>query len=162
ATAIPDTFEILPKTPFDFVVNGAGFGSRRFNRTFQPGATVDLRLDLPRNAASTASGAVVSGDGVNLDKIADETEATDWASLDGVAGKKVTIDLAGDHVQLVTTVNVSAMLRPAIVGDADAGPQNRFTALRSFKIQACLDLLFDCTQDSSYFTIAISKDDAFP
>jgi len=82
--------------------------------------------------------------------------------LDGVAGKKVTIDLAGDHVQLVTTVNVSAMLRPAIVGDADAGPQNRFTALRSFKIQACLDLLFDCTQDSSYFTIAISKDDAFP
>jgi hypothetical protein len=162
ATAVPDTFQILPKTPFTFVVNGVGFGSRRFSRTFQPGATVDLRLDLPRNAASTASGAVVSGDGVNLDKIADETEATDWASLDGVAGKKVTIDLAGDHVQLVTTVNVSAMLRPAIVGDADAGPQNRFTALRSFKIQACLDLLFDCTQDSSYFTIAISKDDAFP
>jgi len=55
ATAIPDTFEILPKTPFDFVVNGAGFGSRRFTRTFQPGATVDLKLDLPRNVASTAS-----------------------------------------------------------------------------------------------------------
>ena len=122
---------------------------------------MDLRLDLPRNAASTASGAVVSGDGVNLDKIADETEATDWASLDGVAGKKVTIDLAGDHVQLVTTVNVSAMLRPAIVGDADAGPQNRFTALREFDIRACNAAVSDCSEPSSFTRVYNSAADFF-
>ena len=29
------------------------------------------------------------------------------------------------------------MLRPAIAGDADAGAQNRFTALRSFRLLAC-------------------------
>ncbi len=39
--------------------------------------------------------------------------------------------------QMVNTINVSAMLRPAITGDADPVPQNRFTALRSFAILAC-------------------------
>ena len=87
----------------------------------------------------------MTGDGVNLDAIADDTEATDWASLDGVAGKQVTVDLAGTAPQRVTQVNVSALLRPAIDGDADPGPQNRFSALRSFQLLACNAKVADCS-----------------
>ena len=141
---------------------GAGFGSQRLSRTFQPGAVVDWKIDVHRNLASTSSGATASGDGVNLARINDDTEATDWASLDGVAGKRVTIDLAGDQPQTVGSVNVSAMLRPAIAGDPDTGGQNRFTALRSFVIQACNATVADCTQDSGYSTVFTSAADAFP
>lgn len=102
---------------------------------------------VPRNLASTAAGATVTGDGVNLDAIADDTEATDWASLDGVAGKQVTIDLAGTGSQPVNQINVSALLRPAVTGDADPGTQNRFSALRSFELLACNADVADCSTD---------------
>jgi extracellular elastinolytic metalloproteinase len=121
-----------------------------------------MRLDLPQNLAASANGATVSGDGVNLAKLVDETEATDWASLDGVAGKQVTVDLAGNGAQLVTRVNVSALLRPAIAGDVDPGGQNRFTALQSFKILTCLELLSDCSTDAGYHVAYTSPPDAFP
>jgi hypothetical protein len=162
ATPIPDTFQIVPKANLHFVVNGAGFGSQRLSRTFQPGAVVDWKIDLPRNLASGASGATASGDGINLARINDDTEATDWASLNGVAGRRVTIDLAGDQPQTVSNVNVSAMLRPAIVGDPDTGGQNRFTALESFVIQACNATVADCSADGGYSTVFTSAPDAFP
>jgi len=162
ATPLPDTFQVVPRANLHFVVTGAGFGSQRLSRTFQPGAVVDWKIDLHRNLASSASGATASGDGVNLARINDDTEATDWASLDGVAGKKVTIDLAGDQPQTVASVNVSAMLRPAITGDPDTGGQNRFTALESFVIQACNATVADCTQDSGYSTVFTSAPNAFP
>src|SRR5256885_3252633 len=123
-TPIPDTFQIVPGIGFQFTVTAAGFGHRKFSTLFLPGRAQELRLNLPRNLASTASGATITGDGVNLARIGDDTEGTDWASLDGVAGRMVTVQLAGP--QLVSTVNVSALLRPAVAGDADAGPQNRF------------------------------------
>jgi len=162
ATALPDTFQVVPRANLHFVANGAGFGSQRLSRTFQPGAVVDWKIDLARNLASTTSGATASGDGVNLARINDDTELTDWASLTGVAGRKVTVDLAGDLPQTVASVNVSAMLRPAIAGDPDTGGQNRFSALRSFIIQACDATLADCTQDSSYATVFTSAPNAFP
>jgi hypothetical protein len=161
-TDIPDTFQILPGTPVQFVATGAGFGHRKFTALFLPGRAQDLRLNLPRNLASTASGAVLSGDGVNLGQLGDDTEATDWVSLTGVAGKQVTVDLAGDQPQVVNTVNVSALLRPAIVGDVDGGPQNRFSALRSFAILACDATVADCAQDASYRQVFTSAPDAFP
>jgi hypothetical protein len=99
---------------------------------------------------------------VNQSKLIDETEATDWASLDGVAGKQVTIDLVGDAPALVQEINVSALLRPAIAGDVDTGPQNRFTALRSFAILACNASNADCGQDASYTEVFRSADNAFP
>src|SRR5439155_7960381 len=161
-TAIPDTFQIVPGTVFPFTVVGAGFGARKFSTLFLPGRAQDLRLNLPRNLASTASGAVITGDGVNLDRICDDSEATDWASLDGVAGRTLTFDLPGDRPQLVSTVNVSALLRPAIAGDADAGPQNRFTALRTFAVFACNALVADCSVDAGYHQVFQSAPDAFP
>jgi extracellular elastinolytic metalloproteinase len=161
ATPVPDTFQIVPNTKLDFLVNGKGWGSQRFTASFKPGVQ-DLKLKLPQNMASSALGAVASGNGVNLDKINDETEATDWASLDGVAGKQVTIHLAGNQPVNVQSVNVSALLRPAINGDVDTGAQNRFSALRSFAILACNATSADCTQDSSYQQVYRSPDNAFP
>jgi extracellular elastinolytic metalloproteinase len=161
-TALPDTFQIVPNTKFQLTAVGAGFGHHKFSTLFLPGRAQDLRLNLPRNLASGASGATITGDGVNLTKIGDDSEATDWASLDGVAGKQVTVDLPGDQPQLVNEVNVSAMVRPAIVGDADAGPQNLFSAARSFAILSCNAALADCTQDTSYQVAFTSAPDAFP
>jgi extracellular elastinolytic metalloproteinase len=161
-TAIPDTFRIVPGVPFQLVAAGPGFGHRKFTTLFLPGRSQELRLNLPRNLASTASGAGITCDGVNLDKLGDDTEATDWASLDGVAGKQVTIDLPGDRPHAVSVLNVSAMLRPAIAGDADAGPQNRFTALRSFAVFACNAMAADCASDAGYHQVFVSAPDAFP
>jgi extracellular elastinolytic metalloproteinase len=162
ATPLPDTFQILPDTQFDFLVNGKGWGSQKFTASFKAGRSQDLKLKLPQNLASSALGAVASGDGVNLARINDDTEGTDWASLDGVAGKQITIDLAGDQPVNVQSVNVSALLRPAVTGDVDTGAQNRFSALRSFAILACNATNADCTQDSSYQEVYRSPADAFP
>jgi hypothetical protein len=161
-TDLPDTFQILPSTPFHFTAAGPGLGTRKFTALFLPGRSQDLRLNLPTNLASTAAGASVSGAGVNLGMIADDTEATDWASLDGVAGRQVTVDLAGDAPQPISVVNVSALPRPAITGDADPGPQNRFSALRSFAILTCDATVADCTQDAGFHPVFTSAPDAFP
>jgi extracellular elastinolytic metalloproteinase len=161
-TAVPDTFQIVPGTTFPFTVTGAGFGSHKFSSLFLPGRTQDLKLNLPANLASTASGATVSGDGVNLAGIADETEGTDWASLSGVAGRQVTIDLAGDRPQRITTVNVSALPHPQVAGDVDDQPQNRFSALRSFTILTCDATVADCSTYAGYRVAYTSAADAFP
>jgi extracellular elastinolytic metalloproteinase len=161
ATPIPDTFQVVAGLPLDYVAAGPGLGLHRFQARFRPGAS-RLPLDLPRNLAATASGATVSGDGINLDRLVDDSEATDWASLDGVAGKQVTIDLAGSAPRLVRTIDVSALLRPAITNDPDTGVQNRFSALRSFTVLACNAAVADCTRDASYRRVYRSAPDAFP
>jgi extracellular elastinolytic metalloproteinase len=162
-TATPDTFQIVPGQQFSFVANGPGLGSRRFSTQFVAGRTSTLPLNLPRNVASTAAGATVTGDGVNLNAIADDTEATDWAALDGVAGKQVTIDLAGTGPQTVSQVNVSALPRPANPDDtADPGSQNRFTALRSFQLLACNGAVADCATDAGFAPVFTSPANAFP
>jgi extracellular elastinolytic metalloproteinase len=162
ATAIPDTFQIVPNQDMEFTVVGAGVGTTKFHRAFPAGQTKQMRLDLPSNLAASANGATASGDGVNQAKLIDETEATDWASLNGVIGKQVTVDLAGDAPQLVSRVNVSALLRPAIAGDVDTGGQNRFTALESFKILTCNAAVADCSTDAGYQVAYTSAPDAFP
>src|SRR6185312_12637823 len=92
----------------------------------------------------------------------DDTEATNWASLDGVAGRQLTVDLPGDGPQTVKRVNVSAMLRPAIVGDADTGSQNALSALRSFAVSACDATTTDCADPAHWQRIYTSAGDAFP
>jgi extracellular elastinolytic metalloproteinase len=161
-TAIPDTFQVLPNAMMSYTAVGNGFGAHRFTVSFLAGRTQDLRLNLPKNLASASNGATASGDGVNLAAINDDTEATDWASLDGVAGKQVSIDLAGTAPQTVSELNVSAMLRPAIAGNADPLAQNRFTALRSFQVLACDATKANCATDAGYTTVFTSAPDAFP
>ncbi|HSC91651.1 MAG TPA: M36 family metallopeptidase [Gaiellaceae bacterium] len=164
ATALGDTFKIVPGT-FEFVARGDGFGTQRFTFSFDPGQVRDLPVNMSRNVASAASGATATGDGVNLDKLIDDTEATDWASLTGaVAGKQVTVRLDPSQAShQVRRVQVSAMLR-VNTGDAnDPGGQNRFTALRSFELWTCeAKGAVDCSQDSQFTRIFTSPDDAFP
>jgi hypothetical protein len=161
-TDLPDTFQIIGGQQYSFTAGGPGFGFRKFNWFVLPGRTQSLPLNLPRNVAASASGAVLSGDGINVDMLGDETEATNWASLDGVAGKRVTVDLAGDAPQLVSRVNVSALLRPQIPSDVDDQVQNRFSALRAFTVSACNEVVSDCSVPTNFRQVYRSPSDAFP
>ncbi|WP_433271595.1 M36 family metallopeptidase [Actinosynnema sp. CS-041913] len=162
-TPLPDTLEIVPGT-YDFVVTADGYGTTRFRRTVRAGEHDKIQPLLTRNIASRALGATATGDGVNLDKLIDGTEATNWASVGSpVAGKGVTVDLAGDRPQLVRRVQVSALLRPAIEPDPDPGGQNRFTALRQFEVLACNTATGARCADPADFRVAYtSPANAFP
>ncbi len=173
----PGTYEIF--------VQGEGFGHRRMTVTIKPGAQI-ITLPLRKNLASLALGAKATGNGGNLDKIHDDTENTNWGSVEGaprnpneaptVRDKQVTVDLAGG-ASMVREVQVSAANRPACAGDAtadgceqkagddtpyDVGGQSRFAALRSFEILTCdATAGKDCSKDAG-FTSVLVKRDAFP
>ena len=117
-----------------------------------------MRTDL----ASSGAGASASGDGINLAGLIDDDEATNWASLgSAVAGKQVTVDLAGG-AQQVRRVQVSAQLRPAIAGDADPGGQARVSALRQFRILACEAKERSRAPMRPTYVVFTSASDAFP
>ncbi|MDF5751437.1 M36 family metallopeptidase [Spongiactinospora sp. TRM90649] len=162
ATPLGDTFEIVPGR-YSFVAVGAGFGHTRVSENIRKGQDRTLTVRLDRNVASAALGATASGDGVNHAKLIDETEATNWASLSGaVAGRSVTVDLAGDQPAKVRRVQVSAMLRPNVGDTADPGGQNRFSALRSFEVLACNAAAGrNCADPTAYTSIYKSRSDAF-
>ena len=149
ATPIPDTVEMVAGT-YDLLAVAPGFGHQRLSVVARAGQDGYVDLRMSRNLASTASGATITGDGVNLDRVADDTEATNWASLDGVAGRQLTVALPGGAPQTVKRVNVSAMLRPAIAGDADTGAQNALSALRSFAVSACNATTTDCADPARW------------
>jgi hypothetical protein len=162
-TALTDSVSLVPGT-YEFLARAAGRGLVRIGPvTVSAGQQLDLPVPMPTNLASASAGATGTGDGVNIARLIDEDEATNWASLSGpVAGKGVVVDLAGDQ-HLVTRVQVSAMLRPAITGDPDPGGQNRFSALRQFRVLACVageDV--DCTDADDFTPIFTSPADAFP
>jgi hypothetical protein len=162
ATPLPDTFEMTAGR-YSFVVVAAGYGASEFDRTVRSGERATLRPNLLANLASASQGATATGDGVNLDRLIDDTEATNWASVGSpVAGKAVTVDLAGTQPELVSRVQVSALLRPAIEGDPDAGGQNRFTALRQFEILSCNARTSDCAGPAGFRRVFTSPADAFP
>ncbi|MCG5448598.1 M36 family metallopeptidase [Micromonospora sp. NIE111] len=161
ATPIPDTVEMVAGT-YDLLAVAPGFGHQRLSVVAKSGQDGYVDLRLSRNLASAASGATVTGDGVNLDRVVDDTEATNWASLDGVAGRQLTVALPGDAPRTVKRVNVSAMLRPAITGDPDTGAQNALTALRSFAVSACNATTTDCADATRWQRIYTSAGEAFP
>ncbi|MQB01336.1 MAG: peptidase M36 [Actinobacteria bacterium] len=162
---VGDTFRIVPGT-FEFLARGDGFGGTRFTRTFAAGQTINLDVALDRNLASAANGAVASGDGTNLGRLIDDTEDTNWASLNApIQGKQVTVDLAGGPAQTIERIQVSAMLRPTIQTDpgGDTGGQSRFSALRRFRILACnAEGDVDCSAANDFDVIFTSPADAFP
>ncbi|MEU4482120.1 M36 family metallopeptidase [Micromonospora sp. NPDC023966] len=163
ATPLTDQVRLVPGT-YEFVVRAPGRGHVRVGPvTVKAGQVRDLPVQVRPNLASTAAGATVSGDGINLARIADDDEATNWASLGTpVAGRQVTVDLAGG-TQQVRRVQVSAMLRPPVVGDADAGTQSRFSALRQFRVLACTagDGV-SCADAADFRAVYTSPADAFP
>jgi extracellular elastinolytic metalloproteinase len=162
ATTLGATFRIVPGT-YSFLAVGNGFGHKRFTADIRSG-TRGLDPALLRNLAAAANGATATGDGVNQDKLVDETEATDWASLTApVAGRQVTVDLAGTAPATVRRVQVSTLLRPNINDPADPGGQNRFSALRQFQVLACnAGTGADCADPASYRAVFTSPAGAFP
>jgi extracellular elastinolytic metalloproteinase len=160
---LPNTVALVPGT-YEFVARAAGRGLVRIGPVaVSAGQHVDLAVTMPTNLASAAAGATATGDGVNIARLIDDNEATNWASIGApVAGRGVVVDLAGDQHR-VTRVQVSAMLRPAITGDPDPDGQNRFSALRQFRILACNAVgTVDCTDAADYTLAFTSPADAFP
>ncbi|WP_370324668.1 M36 family metallopeptidase [Euzebya sp.] len=188
---IGDTASLVPGS-YDLIATAPGFGGYRFSLDLRAGEERTVEVPLRRNVASASSGATIAGVGVNLDLLIDDTEETNWASraddapaepVEGeqVAGRTVTVDLAGDAAVPVAEVQVSAMLRPEVIADEDPiigtpedddpeegpeepdpGGQSRFSALRSFDILACnADAGDDCASDGGFTTIYESPDDAF-
>jgi extracellular elastinolytic metalloproteinase len=164
ATPLGAAVKMTPGT-YRGVAVGAGVGHTRFTFEVKAGQVRDVPVTVTPNLASAAAGATAKGDGVNVDKLIDETEGTNWASVNAapVPGKAVTVDLAGDRAERITRVQVSAALRPAMPGDADPLGQNRYTALRSFRLLAC-DATggADCSSADSYTPVYSSRADAFP
>jgi hypothetical protein len=163
ATPLTDQVSLVPGS-YTFIAQSPGYGHARVAATtFASGQAATLTVQMPRNLASSSSGAAVTGNGINLARIVDDDEATNWASLGGpVAGKQVTVDLAGG-AQQVGRIQVSAQLRPPITGDPDAGTQNRFTALRQFRVLACTaGGAVDCSDPAQFQLVYTSPADAFP
>lgn len=166
-------------------VQAKGYGHRRLTVTIKPGAQT-ISLPMRKNLASSAAGGQAFGDGGNLARINDDTEATNWGSIDGavrnpgeavtIRGKQVTVDLAGG-AHLVREIQVSAANRPVCAGKAtengcesndaddppyDTGGQSRFAALRSFEILTCDATAGKACKDAGDFTSRLVKRDAFP
>jgi len=168
ATPLPDTASIASGR-YSFVAQAPGHGMTRFTTHVSAGSHRTVRVKLPRNVASAAGGATASGDGVDLGSLIDDDEGTTWAYLGAqaapVEGKGVTVKLAGQGPQQVRRVQVSALLRPANAQDpgGDTQSQNRFTALRSFRLLACTaSATVDCSQAKHYRRVFTSARDAFP
>jgi extracellular elastinolytic metalloproteinase len=117
ATAVGDRFRTVPGT-VEFLVRADGFGMARVDASFAAGEVRNLAVQLGPNLASVNNGAVATGDGTNLSKLIDDTEETNWASLNApVQGRQVTVRLAGKGPHVVDRIQVSAMLRPTIAND---------------------------------------------
>jgi extracellular elastinolytic metalloproteinase len=162
ATTLGNTVQLVPGT-YNLLATAAGRGHVRVGPVDVTAGATTLTVEMPTNLASSAAGATVSGDGINLARIVDDDEATNWASLGSpVAGKQVTVDLAGG-AHRVDRVQVSAMLRPAVTGDPDAGTQGRVSALRQFRVLACaVTGAVDCADAADFSPVFTSPADAFP
>ena len=165
ATPLDESVALVPGT-YEVLARADGFGAQRFSVTVAATRRPrNLPVRMLPNLASVHNGATASGDGVNLEALVDDTEATNWAALGGpVAGREVTVRLDPTRrVHEIGRVQVSALLRPAIAGNADPGTQNRFTALRQFEILVCAARRgVTCTDDADFTSIFVSASDAFP
>ena len=169
ATALTDTVDLVPGT-YAFLARGDGFGTRRFTLNLKANMDKLAEVSMAPNLASSANGATAAGDGVNLDKLIDDTEASNWAYLgaagSGVVGRQVTVRLDPSRPWWqIDRIQVSAQLRHRIPSDpaGDTAAQNRFTALRAFQIWTCqVKGAVDCTQDEQFQLLFTSPDDAFP
>ena len=105
--------------------------------SYKAGRSKTCPSTMPHNLASSAAGATVTGDGINLARIVDDDEATNWASLGSpVAGKQVTVDLAGGS-PAGTPGPGERTAAAADHGRPRRGTQGRFSALRQFRVLAC-------------------------
>jgi hypothetical protein len=163
ATPLSNMVSLVPGV-YEFVVRAPGLGHVRVGPIeLKPGRVRTLPVKMHANLASASAGASATGDGVNLDKLIDDDEVTNWASMGSpVAGRQVTVDLAGG-TQQIRRVQVSAMLRPQITTDPDGAAQSRFSALRQFRVWACEAAgTVTCADPADFRAVYTSKANAFP
>jgi extracellular elastinolytic metalloproteinase len=97
ASVVPGTYELVARAPGRGLVRAGPL-------TVQPGQAHELTVRMLVNLASSAAGATATGDGVNLARLIDDDEATNWASLGSpVAGRQVTVDLAAARSRCVAS-----------------------------------------------------------
>jgi hypothetical protein len=147
---------------YDFLAVAKGYGFFRFTATLNANQVRTQNVVMPTNWASAAGGATATGDGTTPGAAIDETEASNWSAdgraadgtLSGIAGKQITVDLAGTEARTITDVAVSGMIAPG---------QSRFAALRSFELFACNAAAgANCSTDAGYTKVYTSAGDAFP
>jgi len=156
-----DNTASLAPGQYDFLVVAPGYGFYRFSAKFNANQVKTQSVVMPTNWASGAAGATATGDGTSPASAIDETETTNWSAdglagdgtLSGIAGKQVTIDLAGTVARDINHVGVSAMIAPG---------NHRFAGLRSFELWACNAAVGDCSTNAGYTKVYTSADDAFP
>ncbi|CAN7217501.1 M36 family metallopeptidase [Knoellia sp. LjRoot47] len=155
ATDLADTFSILPGER-TYTVLAAGKGQTRVTFTAKPRQTRDMPVKLLTNLASSAAGATVTGEGVDVPAMIDGDEGSTATTVPApsAAQKQFTIDLVGGR-QVVRKVQVSALPEPGAAG--------RFQNLRSFTVLACdAKGRVLCTQDADFRPVFTSAPDAFP
>ncbi|HYE16108.1 MAG TPA: M36 family metallopeptidase [Pyrinomonadaceae bacterium] len=141
---LDDVAQFVPGT-YEFVVHAPGYGHFRFTRRFTAGSSHQVTISMPTNLASTTKGATAAGGG-NVAAMIDDTETTTWTAPGTPSAQQVTVDLAGTAPKTINRVQVSSMIQHG---------QNRFTALRQFRV--------DVSTDGTNFTPAYtSPADAFP
>jgi extracellular elastinolytic metalloproteinase len=160
ATGVADTAKFVPGA-YDLIVQAPGYGIQRFTRTFLANQTATVVFPMPTNVASLTKGATITTTATEAADIAarnnliDDTEDTGAriGTVAPVAGKSLTVDLAGNSPVMVSSVNVST----------SAGPSNsgRFTGVRKFEIRTCNGTCTDPVADFTNVAFT-SADDAFP
>jgi hypothetical protein len=153
STGLSNTAQFVSGT-YHFVAEAPGYGLYRFTATVTAGQTTTVNVAMPTNWASSGKGATVtSSTGTNPGNLIDDTENTQWDDVETVpvGGQQVTVALGAAHT--IGRVQVSAMIGPG---------ESRFSALRSFHVQACNANTADCSTDAGFTTVYTSPGDAFP
>jgi hypothetical protein len=149
-TPLSATAKFVPGT-YNFIAQAPGYGLLKFTRTLAAG-TSTLTIGLPTNWASRSKGALAvasstatTDPGDAASNANDDTEATDWTGIGQLAvPQSLTITFPAPRT--ISRINVSAMLGP---------DQNRFTALRKFRLQTS-------TNGITFTNAFSSADNAFP
>lgn len=170
---IGNTVRMAPGT-YEMLAVSKARGFKRFTLTVKPGQRQTVNLRTPKNLAAKVNGAKIIGataGSLNVKSLIDGTEATAWGGItaENVDASKpyVAVDLAGG-VHTVRRVQVSAMLNPApadpneipLAQEPDPDSGSRFTALRTFALEACVTA---CGSDNAVWKrFYTSPGDAFP
>ncbi len=174
-TGLDDRLPMVPGR-YRLTFQADGYGISHATAKVSAGKTTVLTLRLARNLASVNGGATVeaaSEGSLAIESLLDDTESTNWGGI--TTGTSVDsshpfvqVDLAGGR-QTVSTVRVSAMLHPAAEEAEDPDTGSRFTALRRFAIEVCVQGPGrDCSSTAPaaagapYRRIFTSPADAFP
>ncbi len=164
ATRLDATAFFTPGT-YQALYVGPRNGAKRFTFTVTGQRSRVVPIRTTHNVAGLRAGARLissTAGSRNPRFLIDGTESTGWAGVTpsgpvDSTRPRITVDLAGG-VSTIRTVNVSAMLNPAIGSDEDAG--SRFTALRRFALDACVSRCG--SPGATWRRFYVSRPDAFP